>query len=262
MNEFGQCTRRTLLFMRHAMLRPALLAAWLGLPLSFAVFAALIGISVRLMLSSGSTIDGLATLAGMGPSIAGAVMPLVEPVAIVATMLVIRILTDTATAVPLFLIEPKRTRLLLPLCIAIAMTGVVATAIGGVVATGVFRLILGPVVPKHAWPSSLSVSLLLCLPVALVLTARMLIAASLCVAFDSVGRGAAAYIALYYLPPVVVANLPDLRMLHEWLPSTAGTAIMENRPAINPILSGVIALAYVVIAVVAAVISLDRKDVG
>lgn len=263
MNKSGPLSvHRMLLFLRHAICRPAPLAAWLGLSLSFAVFAALTGASIRLMLSAGSKADGLAVLAGMGPSVAGTVMPLSEPVAIVATLLVIRILTSAATAVPLLLIEPKRTWLFLTLCADIAITGVVATAVGGVVSTGVFRLILGPVVPERDWPSPLPVSLLLCLPVALILTARMLIAASLCVTFDSIGKGAAAYIALYYLPPIVVANLPDLRMPHEWLPSIAGTAVVETRPAINPILSGAIALAYVVIAVAVAVVSLNRRDVG
>ncbi|WP_240541225.1 hypothetical protein [Bifidobacterium santillanense] len=183
-----------------------------GTALSFAVFAALTGVSVRLMLSSGSKVDGLAALAGMGPSI--------------------------------------------------AVTGVVVTTVGGLVSTGVFRLILGPVVPERFWPSSLSVSLMLCLPVALMLTARMLIAASLCMIFDSIGEGATVYIVLYYLPPIVVANLPDLRMLHEWLPSIAGTAIVESQSDISPMLSGVIALAYVVIAVVLAAASLNRRDVG
>lgn len=45
--------------------------------------------------------------------------------------------------------------------------------------------ILNPVVPAQAWPALLSTALLLCLPVALML------AAALCVAFDSVSKGAA-----------------------------------------------------------------------
>ena len=188
MNRTGRCLRRLMLLMRYAVCRPAPLTAWLGLPVAFIAFSALTSASVRLMFSADSKLDGLATLAGMGPSIAGAVMPMTEPVAIVAALLTIRILTNTATAVPLFLVEPKRTRLFLALCADIAIIGTTVTAAGALAATGVSRLILDPVVPAQAWPAQLSTALLLCLPVALVLAGRMLVAAALCVALDSAAK--------------------------------------------------------------------------
>lgn len=261
MNRTGRCLRRLMLLMRYAVCRPAPLTAWLGLPVAFILFTALTSASVRLMLSADSKLDGLATLAGMGPSIAGAVMPMTEPVAIVAALLTIRILTNTATAVPLFLVEPKRTRLFLALCTDIALIGIIAATLGALAATEVSRLILDPVVPAQAWPAPLSTALLLCLPVALVLAGRMLVAAALCVALDSAGKGAAAYVALYYLLPIVVANLPASQTLHEWLPSIAGTAILEPTPGINPVLSGAIALAYAVTAIGIACIAQKQRDI-
>ncbi len=181
--------------------------------------------------------------------------------AIIAALLAIRILTNTATAVPLFLIEPKRTRLFLALCTDIALIGIIAATLGALAATEVSRLILNPVVPEQAWPAPLSTALLLCLPVALILAGRMLVAAALCVTLDSAGKGAAAYIALYYLLPIVVANLPASQTLHEWLPSIAGTAILEPTPGINPVLSGAIALAYAVTAIGIACIAQKQRDI-
>lgn len=261
MNGCGQYWRRLMLLMRYVVCRPAPLMAWAGLPVAFVVFAALTSASVRLMLSSGSKLDGLATLTGLGPSIAGAVMPMIEPVAIIAALLSVRVLTNTATAMPLFLIEPKRTRLFLTLCADIVAVGFITAASGGSAATCVSRLILGSVVPARVWPAPLSASLLLCFPVALILAGRMLVAASLCVAFNSTGKGAIAYIALYYLLPIVAANLPNPRTLHEWLPSIAGTAILEQSPGMNPTLSGLIALAYAIIAVTAACVAQMQRDV-
>lgn len=262
MDAGRQNVRRLTLLMRYVVCRPASLTAWLGLPAAFVAFTALTSASVRLMLSADSRLDGLATLAGMGPSIAGAVMPMTEPVAIIAALLVIRILTNMATAVPLFLIEPKRTRLFLTLCADIAIIGIIATASGAIAATGVSRLVLDPVVPAQAWPAPLSTALLLCLPVALILTGRMLVVAALCVVFNSVGKGAVAYIALYYLLPIVVANLPMPQSLHEWLPSIAGTAILEPQPNITPMLSGAIAFVYVAIAIGGACMAQQQRDVG
>lgn len=262
MNKGGQGVRRLTLLMRYAVCRPAPLAAWLGLPIAFVVLTALTSASVRLMLSADSRLDGLATLAGMGSSIAGAVMPMTEPVAIIAALLAIRILTNTATAVPLFLIEPKRTRLFLALCADIAIIGIIATASGAMAATGISRLILNPVVSEQSWPAPLSTALLLCLPVALILAGRMLVAAALCVALNSVGKGVAAYITLYYLLPIVTANLRMPRSLREWLPSIAGTAILEPEPSIAPMLSGAIAFAYVVIAIGIACVAQKQRDVG
>ncbi|MCH9277118.1 MULTISPECIES: hypothetical protein [Bifidobacterium] len=250
-----------MLLIRYVVCRPATLAAWVGLPLAFAAFAALTSASVRLMLSSSSKLDGFATLEGLGPSIAGAVMPMAEPLAIIAALLSVRVLLNTSTAIPLFLIEPKRTRLFLILCVDIAIVGFIMAATGGLTATGTSRLILGPVVPSQAWPSPLSTSLLLCLPVALILTGRMLIAASLCVAVDSVGKGAASYIALYYLLPIVVANLPASQTLSTWIPSIAGTAILEPEPIISPLFSGVIALVYLLIAIGIACATLNYRDI-
>lgn len=261
MNRTGRCLRRLMLLMRYAVCRPAPLTAWLGLPVAFIAFSALTSASVRLMFSADSKLDGLATLAGMGPSIAGAVMPMTEPVAIIAALLTIRILTNTATAVPLFLIEPKRTRLFLALCADIAIIGTTVTAAGALAATGVSRLILNPVVPEQAWPAPLSTALLLCLPVALILAGRMLVAAALCVTLDSAGKGAAAYIALYYLLPIVVTNLQAPQTLHEWLPSIAGTAILEPKPGISPMLSGAIALAYAMTAIGIACIAQKQRDI-
>ena len=71
MNRTGRCIRRLTLLMRYAVCRPAPLTAWFGLPVAFILFTALTSVSVRLMLSTDSKLDGLATLAGMGPSIAG-----------------------------------------------------------------------------------------------------------------------------------------------------------------------------------------------
>ncbi|KAA8818546.1 hypothetical protein CSQ85_08620 [Bifidobacterium rousetti] len=261
MNGYGQCLRRLMLLMRYVVCRPAPLMAWAGLPVAFTAFAALTSVSVRLMFSSDSRLDGLATLTGLGPSIAGAVMPMSEPVAIIAALLSVRVLTDTATAMPLFLIEPKRMRLFLTLCADIVAAGFLASIVGGLAATGASRLILGSVVPARAWPAPLSASLLLCLPMALILTGRMLVAASLCVAFNSTGKGTIAYIALYYLLPIIAANLPNPQTLHEWLPSIAGTAILDQSPNMNPTLSGLIALAYVIIAITAACVAQTQRDV-
>ncbi|KAB7788321.1 hypothetical protein [Bifidobacterium cebidarum] len=77
-----------------------------------------------------------------GLDIAGAIIPMSEPVAIIAALLSVRVLTDTATAMPLFLIEPKRTRLFLTLCADIVAAGSPASIVGGLAATGSSRLIL------------------------------------------------------------------------------------------------------------------------
>ena len=75
-------------------------------------------------------------------------------------------------------------------------------------------------------------------------------------------HGGAAAIGMYYLLPIVTANLRMPRALREWLPSIAGTAILEPEPSIAPMLSGAIAFAYVAVAIGIACIAQKRRDVG
>lgn len=256
------CARRIGMLLRYVMCRPAAGVAWLMVSVTFVVFASLTSASVRLMLTTDGGPDGLAMLSAMGPSIAGAVMAMVEPVVVIAAFLSSRVLTNSAMATPLLLIEPRRARLLALLQVATALSAGLTSLAGSLVATGLSRLILAGEVPQQSWPAPLSVSLWLCVPVTLLVVGQSLIALSLAVATGSTGKGAVAYVLMYYVLPIAVTNIPVLKGCLEWLPSTAGRAIFEPNPTVNVWASGIVATAYAALAILAAHMSLSRRDVG
>lgn len=240
--------------------RPTLIFIWILIPISLLAVSSLTAFSISLMVLYQANDVSVSIINGLGVSVPGASMPMMEPVVLLAGILCIRIVINRSMAIPIFLAGPKRTRVFFTITGYATGMCYLDVCLGSFISELFSRAVMQQIIGMQTLPVPLQRSLLSSLIVALILSTHMIMLMAFCVILDGIGKGIGIYAVVYYILPIIVSNIQALHPFHRFLPSIVSSEMLEINTNNNSFIGFILCIAYAAVASVAAVHAIENRD--